>query len=102
MKRYVPLILSLVFLTGCGSNASKDFNAAGCVEVNGVRYDLAAQQFALAAENGDPGAIRAADNSKRVWYLMTYTPANETYEQFQARLDELDSLEKRMKSYCNK
>lgn len=100
MRKHLALVLVLVFLAGCSADSSGKFNAAGCMEANEMRFDLAAQQFKLASENGDPDAVRAADISNRIWYLMTYTPADETYGQFQARLDEVSSLEKRIKSYC--
>ena len=100
MKKLLSLMLVLVFLTSCGSNASAGFNAAGCYEVDNLRLDLAAQQFSLAAQNGDPRAVKAADDSRKLWYLMTYSPANETFQELKARLADLKSVEKDVKSYC--
>ena len=100
MKRYFFLISTLLFLTGCGSNASADFKAAGCSEVDGLRFDIAGQQFALAAENGDPDAVRASSEARRLWFLMNYNSPAETYEQLQDRLKSIGPIEKGIKAYC--
>ena len=100
MKRYLSLIPIILILTGCGGNASADFKAAGCSDVNGLRFDLAGKQFELAAENGDPSAVRVSRDSKRLYFLMTYNSPAETYEQLQDRLENIKYIERGIKSYC--
>jgi phenylacetate-coenzyme A ligase PaaK-like adenylate-forming protein len=84
----LTVCLSLLLLVGCTSTQSAKFKDAGCSELKDFRFDLAAQQFDLAAQNGDPEAVKAASNSRRMFFLMFYNPPDDSYEAMKNRLEE--------------
>ena len=65
-----------------------------------MRYDLASKQFSLAAQNGDPSTVRIADEASSAWYLMTFTPMNETTEELNSRLERVTEVTDGLIFYC--
>ena len=96
----LTVCLSLLLLVGCTSTQSAKFKDAGCSELKDFRFDLAAQQFDLAAQNGDPEAVKAASNSRRMFFLMFYNPPNDSYEAMKNRLEEQSTLGEETWQFC--
>ncbi len=99
-KKVSTACLSLLLLMGCASNASAKFKEAGCSELKDFRFDLAAQQFALAAENGDPEAVKAASNSRRIHFLFSYMSPSDTREESRNQLEEISTLNEETWTFC--
>lgn len=96
----LTVCLSLLLLVGCTSTQSAKFKDAGCSELKDFRFDLAAQQFDLAAQNGDPEAVKAASNSRRMFFLMFYNPPNDSYEAMKNRLEKQSTLGEETWQFC--
>ena len=99
-KKVSTACLSLLLLMGCASNASAKFKEAGCSELKDFRFDLAAQQFDLAAQNGDPEAVKVASNSRRMALLLFYNFPSETREEMRERLKEISTLGEETWPFC--
>jgi hypothetical protein len=92
--------LLLLLLVGCANNSSAKFKEAGCAaaDVAWRDFDEAAIQFRLAAENGDPDAVKAYIASEEIEKIES----EETYvwSDFDAILARKKSLASDVSDYC--
>lgn len=97
----LPTFFSVcLVLTSCGSDASAKFVEAGCASVSGWKYSAAAQQFDLAAQNGDPEAVTAAENARTLARYLN-SASFLTLEQITSSADYINGIESDLKEYCS-
>jgi hypothetical protein len=96
----LTVCLSLLFLVGCASNQSAKFKEAGCAaaDVAERKFDEAAVQFGLAADNGDPDAVKASMAAQRIQEV--FYSGNADLSDFDSDFAEVKSLAVDIISYC--
>ena len=88
----------MLILAGCSSSQSAKYKEAGCLAIDQMSYDLAAKQFNLAAENGDPEAVAPGIASQN--FAEIYRGFAISLEEMEAVADWLGEQVSVVKTYC--